>query len=60
MKMGGHYAQDIFIANKLLRSGDSKVINLLFTDPDAIDALAEMDNTSIVHYIKSYLASIQK
>jgi len=58
MKMGGHYSQDIFTANTLLRSGDSKSIDLLFTDPDALQSLSVMDNDSIIHYIRRYLSTI--
>lgn len=55
----GHFAQDLFVANKLTRSGLQNDIFVEFTDSEALNLLSEMQYFPFKHYILQYLASIK-
>ena len=59
MQKAGHFAQDLFIANKLIdcSSPDNTIVQ--FTDPEALKSLSEMHYVPFNHYLKQYLASIK-
>ena len=58
MQKGGHYAQDLFIANKLVNGSTIHKAKLEFTDSEALQVLAQMSDVPFIHYFNRYLSSI--
>jgi hypothetical protein len=60
MQKGGHYAQDIFVANKLSQFSSNNNSSVEFTDSDALKVLAELNNVPFMHYLNRYISSIPR
>ena len=60
MQKGGHYSQDIFIANKLIHRPSASNLCVEFTDSEALELLAELSNVPFVHFFNQYLSSIAR
>lgn len=59
MQKAGHFAQDLFIANKMIDRNSPDNVIVQFTDPEALKSLSEMQYVPFKSYLMQYLASIK-
>lgn len=59
MQKAGHFAQDLFVANKLTDRNTPDDVIVQFTDPEALKSLSEMQHVPFKQYLLQYLASIK-